>query len=116
MVKLNLSRCDEVNHGGVRYPVSNSSTALGIGEVDVPAHVAAILLRTSAGAVLAEPEAPAGEPSGESMPVRHVRDRGASFSWQGQCFAPDENGIILAPAECVTQIASHGFVPTGEDQ
>ncbi len=53
MVKLRLNQCDEVNHGGVRYPVSNSGHHLDVGEVIVPEHVAAVLLSVSAGATLA---------------------------------------------------------------
>lgn len=115
MVRLRMNLCDEVCHGGVRYPVSNSGIGLGIGEVDVPPEVAAILLRTSTGATLAEPEAPQ-EPSGELMPVRHAKDRSASFTWQGQCYAPDERGVISCPAEAVPHILSHGFVALGGDR
>lgn len=110
MVKLRLNSCDEVCHGAVRYPVSNSTTALDIGEVDVPPEVAAILLSVSAGATLAEPEPPT-EPSGEMIRVRHFTDPNASFSWQGQPYEPDENGVIACPAAALPGILSHGFRP-----
>ena len=60
-VRLKMTNCDEVNHGGVRYPVSNSGRHLGVGEVEVPPHVAAVLLSVSAGAVLI-PDDPESEP------------------------------------------------------
>jgi hypothetical protein len=38
-MRLRLNQCDEVNHDGVRYPVSNSGRHLDVGEVIVPDHV-----------------------------------------------------------------------------
>ncbi len=50
MTRLRMNNCDEVNHGNTRYPVSNSGRHLSVGEVEVPEHVAVVLLSVSAGA------------------------------------------------------------------
>ncbi len=54
MTRLRMNNCDEVNHDGVRYPVSNSHHGIGMNEVEVPEHVARVLLSVSAGAVRVE--------------------------------------------------------------
>lgn len=108
MVKLRMNSCDEVNHGGVRYPVSNSGTDLGIGEVDVPLAVAAVLLSVSAGATLAEPPE-IEEPEG-LVRVKHIEDAGASFGWRNEHYVPDADGVLTIPVAASPIAASHGFL------
>lgn len=106
MVKLRMNLCDEINHAGVSYRVSNSNTDLGVGEVDVPPEVAALLLSVSAGAVLADPPQ-------EPAPLHPCRmrhpDPAASFSWNGQIFDPDGDGVVTVPAAAVQSALDHGF-------
>ncbi|MGB7917160.1 MAG: hypothetical protein WCF79_17985 [Rhodomicrobium sp.] len=66
-MKLKMNACDEVNHGGERYVVSNIDQT-----VIVPDHVGHFLLSVAAGATRIEfPEDP--EPDGFAR-VRHVAD------------------------------------------
>ena len=66
-MKLKMNACDEVNHGGERYVVSNIDQT-----VIVPDHVGHLLLSVAAGATRIElPEDP--EPDGFAR-VRHVAD------------------------------------------
>ncbi len=97
---------DEIAHGGDRFPVD----AFGGNIVTVPNSVAAVLLRTGAGVELADKPV-IEEPSGETIRVRHATDSSASFTWKGCCCTPDESGCILAPAEAVPHLLSHGFRP-----
>lgn len=106
MVKLRMNFCDEVNHGGVRYPVSNVDQT-----VEVPAHVAAVLLSVGAGATLAEP-AEIVEPEGVAV-FKDVSDPGAGFAWRGQSYVPDADGMIRGPAAAIPDMLSHGFVAIG---
>ena len=68
LVRLRMNACDEVNHGGERFPVSNSGRHLGVGEVEVPKHVADVLLAVSAGAELIQDEPPPSPPPGFVCP------------------------------------------------
>ena len=66
-MKLKMNACDEVNHGGERFVVSNIDQT-----VIVPDHVGHLLLSVAAGATRIElPEDP--EPDGFAR-VRHVAD------------------------------------------
>ena len=66
-MKLKMNACDEVNHGGERYVVSNIDQT-----VIVPDHVGHLLLSVAAGATRIDlPEDP--EPDGFAR-VRHVAD------------------------------------------
>jgi hypothetical protein len=93
---------DQVCHGPVGYTVSNIDWV-----VDVPPEVAAVLLRTGAGAVQIDAE-PAPEPEGE-LCVKHVSGMAASFSWRGRSFVADDNGVLVIPAAAIGDAISHGF-------
>ncbi len=58
MVRLRLNNCDEINHAGVKYSVSNSGRHLGLNEVLVPQEVADVVLGLSVGATRVEESEP----------------------------------------------------------
>jgi hypothetical protein len=102
-MKLQMNRgTDEVNHGGVRYTVSNIDWT-----VKVPDHVGHVLLATGAGAVRLDAP-PQPEPEG-IVRVRHATDGDASFSHGQTTYEPDDQGVLTVPAAALPHLAAHGF-------
>jgi hypothetical protein len=78
--------------------------------VDVPEEVAAYLLKTG-GFAVAKSERPPAAPAG-MVRMRHPEGVGCSFA--GQVYEPDEDGVVLVPAEAVAALAAHGFAAIKE--
>ena len=109
-MKLQMNKgTDSIGHGGVEYVVNNHTW-----QVEVPDHVGHVLLATGAGAVRIDlPEEP--EPQG-FVRVRHITGNPhASFGWRGNCYEPDEHGVLRIPITAAPEAASHGFVGIPEE-
>ena len=104
-MKLRMNNCDEVNHGGVRYPVSNSGRHLGVGEIEVPDHVGHVLLRTGAGAVRIDDDS---EPE-DFVAMKHPGNPHTSLTARGFTYHP-ENGVVHVNAAAVADAIRRGFV------
>lgn len=103
---------DEANHGTTRYRVD------GAGLVQVPPEAVGFLI-SKGGFVLAKTmgaTATKAQPT-DADPSRLVRlhhDDAAGCSYAGCNYPSDQNGDVLVPAEAVTDLTGHGFVPAPE--
>ena len=99
-----------IGHGPNSYYISNSHEGIGKYKVDVPEHVAHVLLRSSAGCVLANPP----EPPPLDMTLRPfiAPSPGSSMTWNGVHYGPaDESGLIMLPNAATADAISHRFMP-----
>jgi hypothetical protein len=95
---------DEANYGAARYSVDND------GLVQVP--LAAVGPLTAIGGfVLAKTGGNAI--SAGALMLHH--DDAAGCSYAGRQYLGDSNGDVLVPAEAVSELLPHGFVPVFEE-
>jgi hypothetical protein len=98
---------DEINQDGVGYRVA-AGPAESEGFVEVPDHVAQHVLHQG-GAVDLDADPTASAEPMTFTKVRHRHDKAASFTHNHVLYSPDDEGIILAPLDCLVMIQSHGF-------
>ncbi len=91
---------DEANYGAARYPVDSD------GLIQVPLEAVGPLT-TIGGFVLA-----ANCDNAISVGVLTLHhDDAAGCSYAGRRYLGDSNGAVLVPAEAVSELLAHGFVP-----
>ena len=95
---------DEANHGVARYPVDSD------GLIQVPLEAVGPLT-TIGGFVLAK----TGDKANSAGVLTLHHDDAAGCSYAGRQYLGDSNGDVLVPAEAVSELLGHGFVPDYEE-
>ena len=91
---------DEANHGTVRYPVDAD------GLIRVPLEAVGPLIGNGGFAV---PKTTGDVVSAGMLKLYH--DSAAGCCYGGRQYPSDENGDVRVPAEAVSDLLAHGFVP-----
>jgi hypothetical protein len=95
---------DEANHGAARYSVAND------GLIQVPLEAVGPLT-TIGGFVLVK----TGENAISAGALALHHDDAAGCSYAGRQYLRDSNGDVLVPAEAVSELLAHGFVPVFDE-
>lgn len=96
---------DEANHGTARFLVD------GEGLIEVP--VEAVFPLTATGGFVITRSDDAAMPVG-ILKLHH--DDAGGCSYAGCRYRPDSNGDVRVPAEAVSELSAHGFVPVFEGE
>jgi hypothetical protein len=95
---------DEANYGTARYSVDND------GLIQVPLEAVGPLT-TIGGFVLAK----TGDNAVSAGALTLHHEDAAGCSYAGRRYLGDSNGDVLVPAEAVSELLAHGFVPVFEE-